>query len=480
MENAPLKSSKDLAMEKIRSTEEIEQRNPLRTTKEIAMEKIELASMEEESRSNDLEKIKRLEKESGLNLSVSIEEMQGEVGKLKTAKEIAMEKAGLANEEKDQKSVPLRTSAEIAMEKVKNMDVKEEKEAAVLEEVPAENAEAEKPKSANEKMEEFFSKEETTGVKNYNASDNEIKDQERQKTTAEKNNEEMAEYFSKEETTAVKDYDKEGKEIKSEIKKETPDNVVDFTKKREEKVAAKIEAGEQQWPVSPEERAKIQKEALDDFVKGLKGKEKVEAGKKWEGDTIMQAMEDFISSQKEQNSVTNAFKNMVSFIRKKGAEINSGKIAIRGAAEEFARKSSGWAAKIFGEKKGQESPEAARIDRIMRGDMRSDNAVKIDEIMGKANELGDIENKEKLKMKLSEANSMDELIQALNGLETITNNEGTTYKALDQQAYIDKLFKTGDPKFLNWITREGDLRKNVKRVFNAESIQKENKKQVAA
>ena len=194
----------------------------------------------------------------------------------------------------------------------------------------------------------------------------------------------------------------------TEIKTKKPDSIIKLKQKKPEKISIDQEIGEFQGPASPAERTRVQKEALSDFVKGLKGmgKDSVEIGKKKKIDEMI--------------------------------------------------------------------PEAKRIDRIMKGDMRSDSAVKIDEIMEKSMESMDV------KKRFTRANSMDELIHALDGVEIISNNDGSTHKVLDQQAYINNLFKTKNTKFLEFITQTEDIRKNVKRVFDAENIKKGNKKRMAA
>jgi len=239
----------------------------------------------------------------------------------------------------------------------------------------------------------------------------------------------------------------------------------------EKPVAEKPQEGEKKWN-------DVQSEALSDFVKGLKEKKSSKETKtKWEGDMIMQGMEDFINSQKEKTPVTETLKDMFSFIRKKGAEINKGRMAAQDAIGEFSKKSAEWSKKMFGGAEIGKSREASKIDRIMSGDNRSDEAIKIDEAMGRAFE--DKDGKiEAMGNKLKLAETPGELIGSLDGIDGLEGSQGM-YRTEDQKKYIQYLFNSGNENYLRFITRTGGLRENVQRVFDGEKSHKENLKQAA-
>jgi len=242
------------------------------------------------------------------------------------------------------------------------------------------------------------------------------------------------------------------------------ENAEEFKDKNEE---AKVE--NQQPKEETKTKEQVQSEALKDFTNELKG---IKKDKQWEGDPIMQGMEDFANSLKEKSPMTETLKDMFSFIKKKGAEINAGKLTAQKAIGEFSKKSAKWAEKIFGGKKIGKSNEALRIDEIMRGGDRSVGAIKVDQAMDKAREAGEAEKVAKMEAGLKKAENMDDLIKALNGVDTITDSRSGEHKAPDQQAFIDKLFKgrdgKGDTRFLNWIADGNGLKENVKRVFDKE------------
>ncbi len=111
-------------------------------------------------------------------------------------------------------------------------------------------------------------------------------------------------------------------------------------KKIAEEIAKKQEAkneGEKKFTESSEGG---QKSEQDD------GQEAEKKGEQFEGDPI-QGMENFINSQKEKSPITETFKEMLSFIKKKGAELNSDRLDVQDAISEFSKKSSEWAKKIF-------------------------------------------------------------------------------------------------------------------------------------
>lgn len=220
----------------------------------------------------------------------------------------------------------------------------------------------------------------------------------------------------------------------------------------------------QQTEEEPIIKEQVQSEAIKDFTNELKGIKKNEL---WKDDPIMQGMEDFANSFKEKTPMTETLKDMFSFIKKKGAEINSGRLTAKKAIGEFSKKSAKWAEKIFGGAKIGKSNEALRIDEIMGGGDRSIGAIKVDQAMGRAREAGEAEKNSVIERDLEKAQSMDDLINSLSGVETVTSADGKTYKVPDQQAFIDKLFKTGDKRFLNWLAK-GPVKENAKRVFNEE------------
>lgn len=72
--------------------------------------------------------------------------------------------------------------------------------------------------------------------------------------------------------------------------------------------------------------------------------------------------------------------------------------------------------------------------------------------------------------KLKKAETQDDLIHALDGVDIIANKKGVKYEVSEQQNYIKQLFNSGDERWMRWITRapgsenEG-IRSNVNRVF---------------
>lgn len=447
MESKPLKSKVELAMEKAEKLVEDENRAPVKTREEIVNAKVKLMEEEAAVQEKDMARIKEIAQEAGLDLSESIAVKEGKIA------EIKQEETQILGAGKN------KTLAE------KN----------------------------DEGMAKYFRKEESTVVKNYDQDGNESKEKEldlttpekRQayinsqksdyekvaeevdasKTLAEKNQEDINKYFSKEETTAVKNYDSNGKEIKAQEITEQP------------KVAEKTESVKQTASEKSKINEQIQTEALRDFTRGLKGKEKIEVGSKWEGDTIMQAMEDFVNSQKEKSPTAKAFGEMLSFVQKKSAEMIKSKIdkdAIKKAAEDFSKKSVKWATNIFDSLKSEmekraarKSDEALRIDEIMSGGNRSVGALRVDEAMGRANEAGKAEkNLANFENKIKLVDNPNDLMDLLGTIDGLKGSNGFN-KAETQKDYVKRLFETGDKRWLNWLTRTAGLLENTERIFDS-------------
>lgn len=110
-------------------------------------------------------------------------------------------------------------------------------------------------------------------------------------------------------------------------------------------------------------KEQVQSEALTDFRNELKG---IKKNEQWQGNSIMQGMEDFINSQKEKTPTSETFKDMFSFIKNKGAEINKGIISTKDAASEFSKKSREWAAKIFKNEKNAEDSHDKMIKKARK------------------------------------------------------------------------------------------------------------------
>jgi hypothetical protein len=243
--------------------------------------------------------------------------------------------------------------------------------------------------------------------------------------------------------------------------------------KMREKLTNTKEGNSQEVKTTPESTEKdskdelktkeqIQSEALTDFRNELKGIKKSE---QWQGDSIMQGMEDFANSFKEKTPMAESLKDMFSFIKKKGAEINAGKLTAKKAIGEFSKKSAKWAEKIFGGAGVGKSKEASRIDRMMAGDMRSDEAVGVDEAMGRAREAGEAEKMADFESKIGLVTSFHDMLDLMGKVKGFQGS-AEFYSSEDQINNVKKFFETNDSKFLKTITRANGLRKNVKRVYD--------------
>lgn len=496
----PLKSAKEIAMEKAEAMEGQEARKPLRSAKEIAMERAERMLAEAENKKKELEQIEKLAKEYDLDVSDTIAAKKAEISDIEAA-------SGYREAGPEETGESFSQEPEIAKTKLENVaadnyrEVTPEEIGAKEKQIRAESQENEPEKTLAEKNQEeidkYFSREETTGVKNYDAQGKEVIDEARPQTLAEKNQAEINKYFSKEETTGVKTYDKEGNEIVSEYKapEEAKNEVVkepETEALKAEENAAKAEAVAEK-AATAEERAKIQKEALEDFRRDLKKSPEAKkidelVAKVWE----LRAKENAAKKEAKQESAIKERPGNVIDInsarKEKPSAAKEREKVLMEAVADFRKelKSKRKLAKMFekildlaGMGKKQVA-EAGRIDRIMRGDRRSGEAVKVDEAAGRAFELGKAEKAEALSQKLKEAESVNDLMHALDKIETLTNEEGIEYSGSIQKNHIKNLFMTGNPEFLRYITRAEGLRENVKRVFDSETNKKKEYKKQAA
>lgn len=90
-ENKPLKSAKEIAMERsdeiIEKTEKSQKEKPLKTSVQIAMERADLMLEKAKSNEDDIEKIKELADKNGFDLSETIEEKNERIKKSRNEKE---------------------------------------------------------------------------------------------------------------------------------------------------------------------------------------------------------------------------------------------------------------------------------------------------------------------------------------------------------------------------------------------------------
>ncbi|HCP08271.1 MAG TPA: hypothetical protein DIT25_00510 [Candidatus Moranbacteria bacterium] len=142
--------------------------------------------------------------------------------------------------------------------------------------------------------------------------------------------------------------------------KEKPKNT---TEENSREVETTPESTEKDSKGELKTREQIQAEALTDFKNELKG---IKKNEQWQGDSIMQGMEDFVNSQKEKTPASETFKDMFSFIKNKGAEINKGIISTKDAINDFSKKSSEWAKEIFKGKENTEKREKEISDPLIQ------------------------------------------------------------------------------------------------------------------
>lgn len=110
MENAPLKSSKEIAFKKAEKIEDAEEiKKPLENSKDVAIRKTKLTNLEVNSEKDAIEKMKQLAKKNGLDISMSIEEKEEKI-------------AGI------QKSLDKDGEKKIDIEKETDSDLKEKKD----------------------------------------------------------------------------------------------------------------------------------------------------------------------------------------------------------------------------------------------------------------------------------------------------------------------------------------------------------------
>ena len=427
----PLKSQDDIVNERLKKMglEEIkdkkempvEETRPLKSTKDIAMEKSDRIMAEAKANEDDAKKLKELEKKTGLNLSKSILEKENEAKVLaeQAGSGNNREKVGLGGMNIQEKISPDEELENLKLHKERQEDVKMGLDGmgGVVE------GELER---VNEKVINLESR--------------------RAKKISNKTGEQKKEADKPKEEVKGKDEVASEKVIKPEEAKKA--------EQQQEAPKAEIKINE-----------KVQSEALKDFMhKSKRGFERPNM----KDDAVMQAMEDFVESLEKKTPISETIKNFVGFLKSKKEKIPNLKYtknSVINSMKEFVdsvkkiRKSEG--------KEGKPSNESARIDRIMRGDKRSDEAVRIDERMGKAMEKSrEIKMTELLKV----AETQEDLIKALDGMEVITDKNGKKYEATDQQAYIEKLFRSGNEYYLKYLTRgpgseKDGIRANVSRVF---------------
>jgi hypothetical protein len=428
----PIKSQKDIMNERLkkmgmeevkdRPEGEVEEAKPLRSSKDIAMEKADRIMAESKAKESDAEKIKALQEKLGVDLSQSVEKKQEEAGSFS---------------EKVETKEPGKEIGEL----MKNCQSIEELYAVL--------------------------KNEKDGI--TNTYDN----------VSKFSADEMIERLEEVRQSSLKDPQR----LKQEM--ENPDflkyaqhmglkeNFLNLLDKEIESSKKETVAGENNEKTEAVEKPRgvidenVQAEALKNYVRH----EKHGTAESYEPKdaVVMGAMADFIDhldAEKKKNSIASTMKKFINFLRKKKeekpaeAKEEMTESAVMEAMRDFTNEISGKARKETG---------------------KSKEALKVDQSMDRAREAGAAEKIEGMKERLKAAESMDELIQALDGIDVIKNNDGVEYKALDQQAFIDKLFKSGDERFLRYITRapgsgidSSGVRKNVERVFRKIEQQKIN------
>jgi hypothetical protein len=407
---------------------------PLKTAAQLAMEKV---SLEEKKKP---------------------EESKKEIGGLKSAAEIASEGGPKKRESEYAKRIQEENNERMAAEAKIDEEDKKKIEAIGAEfGLDVSGAVAKKEEKIKAETGEN-TQNETLGEKNQKIIDATESDYEKTVRETDAMPETLEEKNQKIIDATESDYEKTVRET---------DAMPDLTEAPKAEEVASNEAVGDKGAVEMKEE--IQTEALKDFTNELKGIKKNEL---WKEDPIMQGMEDFANSFKEKTPMTETLKDMFSFIKKKGAEINSGRLTAKKAIGEFSKKSSEWAKKIFGGAEIGQSDEALRIDELASGGNRSIEAIKVDQAMGRAREAGEAEKMADFESKIGLVTSFHDVLDLMGKVKGFQGS-AEFYSSEDQIKNVKKFFATNDSKFLKTITRANGLRKNVKRVYDLVRNQQE-------
>lgn len=482
---SPLKSSIELAMEKTdkysekKQGEEKEQKElnqeskeesrPIKSTVDIAMERADRMMAESKANEDDVKKIKELEDKMGVDLSQSITEKQKEAASLASNAENKrnVDLGGMNIQEKVSMDEELDN---LKLHKTQQEDLKKGlggMGGAVDEELERinKNVIALESRRAGK----------TDNVKKEGPNTNKTMPEEAEETPHEYAKRDVREYLDDDQVSAhltSEEIKKFNQEFSNEISATSDEDEInaltskkinginDFINNRRRE--QKIEADKPQEKVGVINKD-VQSEALKDFThKTKRGYERP----KMEDDVVMQAMEDFIESAKSKDSISSTVKNFIGFLRNKKKDMKAGfkytTNTVLGAMRDFSgytKEKIDVAKEKMDERRKRPVEELSRIDRIMQGDNRSDEAVGIEKSMEKAAIEG-------MKEKLKVAENPEDLIRAMDGIKEITNEKGKKYDVSEQQEGIKKLFRSGNDYYLRNITRGEGLRINVQRVFD--------------
>jgi len=405
---------------------------------------------------DDLEKIKKLQKANGLDLSGTISLEEERIKRLNKSFEAEKDADDIVNNTKSEDEEPWTKPETLEEKNLKTLNAMEFK-AATKPEKPKEASLTEKleaitqqPDRTWETVEQNINKPEenprgAANIENVSTRPSEKADRIWNKGKKRESNEPIIEKkvpFDEEKLFKRKPANEEPEELRNKI--------------TEENTSAKD----------------VTMEAVSDFRNELKG---VRKDKQWD-EPYMQGMEDFIKSQREQTPTMETFKSMISFIRKTGESLNNGKISTKEAVSQFGKSSKEWAKKIFGEP-GIGKSKVAKIDRLMQGDARSDEAIKIDETMGNAmeigkNEAGEKKEKSDLEKELEKANSKKDFLKTLDDVGEVDGVHPKSRKLI-----INLAFKENDRNLLGALPEKFGIQKNAERIFDlAQLAKKESKK----